>query len=140
MTRLEAIKNYLDELSVSELVALNNEYCSAINDRDSQVSSMNDFDDAFYNCRPLELVRMLDGNFSADDDYFYIDNYGEICSADNPLDVISIYDIAEYIDDNNDSLYDSELENLLDNWNDDNGNDDEEDDDATDYDFEPDED
>ena len=130
MTRYEAIKNYIDELSDSELVALNNEYCSAINDYDSQIMSMYEFDNMFCNCRPFELVRMLDRDFSANDDYFYIDSYGGICSTDNPADMIDTCDIAEYIDENDDCLYDRDLENLLDDWS--------EDDDENDDDSEPD--
>lgn len=135
MTRLEAIKAYLDELDEWELVTLNNEYCSAINDYDSQITSMCVFDEVFYNYKPLKLVRMLDNDFSADDDYFYIDNYGDICSTNDPTQMIDTCDIAEYIDENNDYLYNLDLEKLLDDWNEDG-----DEDDATDYDLEPDED
>lgn len=137
MTRYEAIKNYIDELSDSELVALNNEYCSATNDFDSQFTSMYEFDDIFWNYKPFDLVRMLDRDFSADDDYFYIDSYGEICSTDDPAEMIDTRVIAEYIDENDDCLYDRDLEALLDDWDND---EDEDDDDETDYDCEPDED
>ena len=134
MTRYEAIKNYIDELCDFELVALNNEYCSAINDYRSHVINMYEFDDMFCNYRPFKLVQMLDRDFSTNEDYFYIDSYGEICSTDNPADVIDTRDIAEYIDENDDCLCDRDLENLLDDWSED---DDEDDDDETDYDSEP---
>lgn len=49
---------------------------------DDRVYQMYDFDDMLDGKKPSEVVQMLNSDFNYSDDYFYFDEYGEICSTD----------------------------------------------------------
>ena len=111
-TRRDAIREYIKNLYDYEQVNVWNDYCEAQNCDDDRIGSME------------EIVRRL-----------YFDGWGDVCSTDRPEDeVIQQDDIAEYIDESGDSLYDSGIAELLESWDED----DEDDEDPTDYDSEPD--
>ena len=136
-TRRDAIREYIKNLRDYEQVNLWNEYCEAQNCEDDRIGGMDEFDDLFYGLSPLEIVRRLDSSFNPNLAWFYFDGWGDICSTNYPeVDVIQQDDIAEYIDESGDSLYDSGIAELLENWDED----DEDDEDPTDYDSEPDDD
>ena len=136
-TRRDAIREYIKNLRDCEQVDLWNEYCEAQNRDDDRIGYMDGFDDLFYGRSPLELVRSLDSSFNPNHAWFYFDGWGDVCSTDRPEDeVIQQDDIAEYIDESGDSLYDSGIAELLEIWDED----DEDDEDPTDYDSEPDDD
>ena len=133
-TRRDAIREYIKNLRDYEQVNLWNDYCEAQDCCGNQIWRMDDFDDLFYGRSPLEIIRRLDGTFNPNHARFYFDGAGGVCSTNHPEDdVIQQDDIAEYIDESGDSLYDSGIAELLENW-------DEDDEDPTDYDSEPDDD
>ena len=135
-TRRDAIREYIKNLRDYEQVDLWNEYCEAQNCDDDRIECMEGFDDLFYGRSPLEIVRSLDSSFNPNHAWFYFDGWGDICSTDYPENgIIQQDDIAEYIDESGDNLYDSGIAELLESWDD--GDDDE---DPTDYDSEPDDD
>ena len=134
-TRRDAIREYIKNLRDYEQVDLWNEYCEAQNCDDARIECMEEFDDLFYGRSPLEIVRSLDGSFNPNHGWFYFDSWGDVCSTNYPeADVIQQDDIAEYIDESGDSLYDSGIAELLKSWDEDDGDDE----DPTDYDSEPD--
>ena len=134
-TRRDAIREYIKNLRDYEQVNLWNEYCDAQNYSGNRIGGMDEFDDLFYDRSPLEIVRCLGSSFNPDHAWFYFDRWGDICSTNYPeADVIQQDDIAEYIDESGDSLYDSGIAELLENWDEDDGDDE----DPTDYDSEPD--
>lgn len=136
-TRRDAIREYIKNLSDYEQVHLWNEYCNAQNYSDDLIGGMDEFDDLFYGRSPLEIVRSLDSYFNPNHGWFYFDGWGNVCSTNHPEDDVIQQDyIAEYIDESGDSLYDSSIAELLENWD----KDDEDDEDPTDYDSEPDDD
>lgn len=136
-TRRDAIREYIKNLRDYEQVDLWNEYCDAQNCDDNQIRRMEDFDDLFYGLSPLEIVRRLDSSFNPNHAWFYFDGWGDVCSTNYPEnEIIQQDDIAEYIDESGDSLYDSGIAELLKSWDED----DEDDEDPTDYDSEPDDD
>ena len=136
-TRRDAISGYIQDLRDYEQVNLWNDYCEAQDCCDNQIWCMDGFDDWFYGRSPLEIVRSLDSSFNPNHAWFYFDGWGDVCSTDRPEDeVIQQDDIAEYIDESGDSLYDSGIAELLEIWDED----DEDDEDPTDYDSEPDDD
>ena len=129
-TRRDAIREYIKNLRDHEQVSLWNDYCEAQDRCDDQIWCMDEFDDLFYG-------RSLDGSFNPNHAWFYFDGWGDVCSTDRPEDgVIQQDDIAEYIDESGDSLYDSGIAELLKSWDEDDGDDE----DPTDYDSEPDDD
>lgn len=135
-TRRDAIREYIKNLRDYEQVNLWNDYCEAQN-YDDRIWYMDEFDDWFYGRSPLEIVRSLDSSFNPNHAWFYFDGYGDVCSTNYPeTDVIQQDDIAEYIDESGDNLYDSGIAELLESWDED----DEDDEDPTDYDSEPDDD
>ena len=136
-TRRDAIREYIKNLRDYEQVNLWNEYCGAQNCDDDRIKGMDEFDDLFYDLSPLEIVRCLDSYFNPNQGWFYFDGAGYVCSTNYPEDdVIQQDDIAEYIDESGDSLYDSGIAELLKSWDEDDGDDE----DPTDYDSEPDDD
>lgn len=133
-TRRDAIREYIKNLRDYEQVNLWNDYCEAQNYSNNRIGGMDEFDDLFYGLSPLEIVRRLDSSFNPSHAWFYFDGWGDVCSTNYPeADVIQQDDIAEYIDESGDSLYDSGIAELLKSW-------DEDDEDPTDYDSEPDDD
>lgn len=136
-TRRDAIRGYIQDLRDYEQVNLWNDYCEAQDCCDNRIGGMDEFDDLFYGLRPLEIVRRLDSSFNPNHAWFYFDGWGDVCSTNHPeADVIQQDDIAEYIDESGDSLYDSGIAELLESWDEDDGDDE----DPTDYDSEPDDD
>lgn len=134
-TRRDAIREYIKNLRDYEQVNLWNDYCEAQNYDGDRIGGMEEFDDLFYGLSPLEIVRRLDSSFNPNHAWFYFDGYGDVCSTNYPEnEVIQQDDIAEYIDESGDSLYDSGIAELLKSWDED----DEDDEDPTDYDSEPD--
>lgn len=133
-TRRDAIREYIKNLRDYEQVNLWNDYCEAQNYSDDRIGGMDEFDDLFYGLSPLEIVRRLDSSFNPNHSWLYFDGWGNVCSTNYPEDeVIQQDDIAEYIDESGNSLYDSGIAELLEGW-------DEDDEDPTDYDSEPDDD
>lgn len=43
--------------------------------------NMDDLDDLLGNKKPSELLTMVDDDFNYNDDYFYFDGYGRLCSV-----------------------------------------------------------
>lgn len=113
MTRYEAIKEVLEDMHISDIVSVYNAYCDSCNYMDNYIYSMEEFDEFMSNIEPWKVARACYyGDFCPDHDYFYYNSCGNLNSfdfieSDTP---ISIDDIAEYIDNqentlNNDELY-----------------------------------
>lgn len=84
MTREQAIRSYVEQLSGSELAEL----LQYINSYDGsfEVSTyydMDSFDEFMSNYTPSEIARMIHfGEFNPNDDYFRFDGYGNLESLD----------------------------------------------------------
>lgn len=114
MTRYEKIKSALDEMSTAELVNVYNAYCDAANYMDDYIYNMDEFDEIMSGQTPWEIARCAYyGDFCPAHDYFWFNGYANLCSADYPPDIISIEDIAQYVDDNNDDLSNCDLAEIL---------------------------
>lgn len=102
MTNLEQIKSELRSLDVEVLLEL------FYNVSDKIISR--DLNDLLYNENPREIVRMMEyGNCEVEDDYFTIDDYGNLKSYSNEElknDILDFWDneIAEYLIKNPDQL------------------------------------
>ena len=103
MTNLEQIKSELRSLDVEVLLEL------FYNVSDKIISR--DLNDLLYNENPREIVRMVEyGNCEVDDDYFTIDDYGNLRSYSKKElknDILDFWDneIAEYLIKNPDQLH-----------------------------------
>lgn len=102
MTNLEQIKSELRSLDVEVLLELFYDVSDKIISRD--------LNDLLYNENPREIVRMMEyGNCEVEDDYFTIDNYGNLKSYSKKElknDILDFWDneIAEYLIKNPDQL------------------------------------
>ncbi len=120
MTNIESkyydmIKESIENMTASEQIELHNNYCEEINDMDSYIYSMNDFDEIMNGMTPWEIVRTCYyGDFCPARDYFTFNGYGNAVSFDFPDEQIFISDIVDYIIRNEDSLYNDEIQDLLD--------------------------
>ena len=102
MTNLEQIKSELRSLDVEVLLEL------FYNVSDKIISR--DLNDLLYSENPREIVRMMEyGNCEVEDDYFTIDDYGNLKSYSKEElknDILDFWDneIAEYLIKNPDQL------------------------------------
>lgn len=109
----------MEGLSTSDLVSVHNEYCEANSDMDNYIYRMDEFDEVMSGCSPWEVARACyySGKFCPAHDYFWFNGYGNCESDDFPGgDQIYIDDIAAYIDRTENSLYNSEIQDVLDEY------------------------
>lgn len=114
----EKVKTYLEEMNESELVTIHNEYCQAVSDYDNEIFTVDMFFDEIlsgetdlYNV----ACRVFYGDFHPQADYIKFSAYGNYQSIFK-YDVanhIYIDDIAEYIVNNNDPLYNDDIKAIL---------------------------
>lgn len=84
MTREEAIRSYVEQLSGSELADLL-QYMNSCDGsfEESTFYDMDSFDEFMSNYTPSEIARMIHfGEFNPIDDYFRFDGYGNLESLD----------------------------------------------------------
>lgn len=121
MTRLEAIENALQEMSTEDIITIHNDYCDASNNMDDYIYSMSDFDEVMYGVSPWEVARCcyFGEDFNPCRDYFRFNGYANLESFDYaPGGNSGVYtcDIAEYIDKNEDALYNNDIQGILDEF------------------------
>ena len=117
MTKYERILEALKDMDAAEIVSVWNEYCSSVNRMDDYVYSMNEFDEICDGMKPWEVARAcFYGEFSPCDDYFRFNGYGNFESFDYWEDEgspISLEEIAEWCDENDDALYSVDIEEAI---------------------------
>ena len=86
-----------EDWSDSDKVSAWNEYCDKSNYTDDIIFSMWDFDDLMSGRKPSEILDLVGSNFSAHDEYFAFDGYGNLISGDSPDD-FDFYDEDAVID------------------------------------------
>ena len=107
------IKEYL-ACDCNFIVGIHNEYCDANNDPDARIYCMDELDEILDGKTPTQILMMMHfGNFNPMDEYFRFDGYGNLESTDFPENWIYLDDIVDYIIDNNDSLNDDRIEEIL---------------------------
>lgn len=114
MKTLNEIKEYLENLSDSDLLMLWNEYQDE-NCYDDYIYDMEVFDEIFANAEPSEIARRCYfGDFNPCDDYFVFNGYANLESSNYIKDLISVDDLAQFVYDNDDDLNDDDLRDFLD--------------------------
>ena len=107
----------INEMDTDELIQLHNEYCDAVNDLDSYIYSMDDFE-ILCSGQSAEWIacRIFYGSFNPNNEYVMFNGYGNFISAcDYSIkEHIYIDDIAGYIIRSNDSLYNDDIQEILD--------------------------
>lgn len=96
------------------IIGIYNEFCDENNDSDARIYTMDELDDMLDSKTPTQILMMMHfGNFNPMDEYFRFDGYGNLESTDFLEDWINLDDIIDYIIDNNDSLNDDRIEEIL---------------------------
>ena len=114
---LEKIMERFDEMYDDDLVCIHNEYCQAACMYDDELYSMELFDELFMDKTPSDIAYMIqETDFRINDDYFWFNGYGHIESGDVWDAPIDTDDIATYIMDNLDGLYDYGMENIIEEY------------------------
>lgn len=82
MTKKQAIKYYIDNMRDIDLIHLISEIYS-YNGGYNAFYDMGEFNDIYCDVPPIQIADEVTGtNFSADDDYFYYNEVGNLCSCD----------------------------------------------------------
>ena len=100
----EKFEKIFETLDDSEKVELWNVLCDEYRYEET-LFSMDELDDLLGGKKPSELLTMVDDDFNYNDDYFYFDGYGRLCSV-NYLEIFfetgrgDIGEIYEWLKDN----------------------------------------
>ena len=108
---LDAIIEYLNELSLDDLRDIHNEYCSHY-DMDDYIYCNDEhfFSEMFQDDVDGAVRAALYGEYNYTDDYVKCDGYANLQSFDDPTEYIDISEIANDILENEGNYYDIELE------------------------------
>lgn len=107
LTREDAIRNYVENLDGEEIVSVMKSIASYDGTFVDDVwHPMEDIDEYLYDNSPLEILDMVGAHFSTGDDYFRLDGYGLLESADGWQ---INQDILDYVDDIVDWCIDSSV-------------------------------
>ena len=107
---LEMLKGMND----NDLVAVHNEYCEKVRYDDDRIYYMEELDELMYGMKPLDILREA-RDVNTNDDWIRWNGYGNLESTDYPgNDWIDIDEIADYIVENEDPLYNDDIRDLMD--------------------------
>lgn len=123
---MEELRNFIDgilySLDDNNLFDLYRTYCERNNYTDEYIYYMGEFDEMFCNKTPYEIAELVHDNssdFCPYDGYFKETMYG-LESSDSLIDLISVSDMIDWLEDNTDELRDylsydeeEELDKLL---------------------------
>ena len=112
--KIEQIKDILDNLDLDELVS-----CCSYLDGDDAIYPMDDFNELLYGREPWEIARAAYyGEFCPADSYFRFNVYANLESTDDPLyeGWIDTNTLAEYAIEYGEDFGDSDIQALLDQW------------------------
>lgn len=76
----EKFEEIFNNLNDAEKIELWNDLCDDYA-YDERLYNMDDLDELLGDRKPSELLTMVDDDFSYNDDYFYFDGYGRLCSV-----------------------------------------------------------
>lgn len=106
---IEAITEYLNGLSDSDLIELHNDYCQQNSYEDEIYSNDEDFFNTFFSNDVLKAVQAVSyGSYNYTDKYVQFNGQGNLDSSNSAEDLVSISDIASAI--LNDNFEPSDIE------------------------------
>ena len=115
--KFEAIAETIENLDTETAVSAWNAYAEANNMPDDMIYSMDDFSELVTGEAWNVACMVAYGHFNPQDDYFWFNGYGNLCSSDFPdMDSNSPYcgrDMTDYIQDNWDALGIDEIEEIM---------------------------
>ena len=123
---INAITSTIEAMDEAEAVCLWNEFCESSRRYDDRIESMDMLPELFDTSKPEGLFNMLNRfYFGSDDgnngssanpnrDYFYFNGYGNIVTTDYPKDCIDAEEVARWIVETDDALYNDDIQEILD--------------------------
>lgn len=113
---MDAIRKFLDTLSDSELVQIQNLYCDSAGYPDDQIYAL---DDEFFEMTGFSGLKVAQavfyGDFNYSHDWISFDGYGNFKTTNNPSQFMDFEGIAEWIAENPEDFegYFDELDEIL---------------------------
>ena len=100
-----------------ELVSLYNVYCDNAGYCDDRIYDMDEFDEIMGGYSATDLAqRVAFGDFNPNDRFFMFNGYGNLVSKNYLTDEISVLDIVEHIIETEDCLYNDDIQEVFDEW------------------------
>ena len=119
MTLEEKVREAIDGMQTPDVIGMWTEYCISCNMQDDIIYDMSDFDEVMEHESPWRIARACCyGDFCAAHDYFWFNSYGNLESCDFPIidesSPLSVDCVVAHIVKNNDSLWNDEIQEILD--------------------------
>lgn len=115
----ERLQDLFNTMTTDEMIYIHNNYCDAVNAYDDRIYLMDEFDEIMDGVKPWEIAwSVFFGSFNPTYDYFKFNGYGNLESVyEYELkDYIDIDEIIDYIINNDDALYNDDVQEILDEF------------------------
>lgn len=121
-----AINETIETMRDEEKIGLWNEYCNRAGREDDRIMFMEDLPELFDASHARGLFSLLNRFYFGHDEndehssanpnraYFYFNGYGNIVTTNYPSDVVDAEELADWIIDHEDALYNDDIQELLD--------------------------
>lgn len=117
MSKFDAVRQALENMTDSDLLAVHREYCERVNAYDDTIYSMDEFNEIMSG-QDAEWVanRIYYGDYNPTADYFRFNGYGNIESVFSfqLSEYIDTDTMSEWITEHEDALYNDEIQEILD--------------------------
>lgn len=122
MSKLDAIREALENMTDSDLLSVHREYCEQVNAYDDTIYSMDEFNEIMSGQDADWIAnRIYYGDYNPTADYFRFNGYGNIESVFSfqLSEHIDTDTIAEWITEHENALYNDEIQEILDEFEED---------------------
>ena len=109
----DEVLEMLKDMNDNDLVAVHNEYCEKVRYDDDRIYYMEELNELMYGMKPLDILREA-RDVDINDDWIRWNGYGNLESTDCPEDWMDLAEIADYIVENEDPLYNDDIRDLMD--------------------------
>ena len=114
MDKKERIVELIKEMDTPDVVSIYNEYCEKRHYEEDMIFPIEYFNERCEDMTPLQIAEYAKDGFDPDDDYFVETVYGfKSFSYWEDYDMIDVDEIAEYIAENEVSLGNDDIEDIL---------------------------
>lgn len=122
MSKLDAVRETLENMTDSDLLSVHREYCEQVNAYDDTIYSMDEFNEIMSGQDADWIAnRIYYGDYNPTADYFRFNGYGNIESVFSfqLSEYIDTDTIAEWITEHENALYNDEIQEILDEFEED---------------------
>lgn len=122
MSKLDAVREALENMTDSDLLFVHREYCDQVNAYDDTIYSMDEFNEIMSGQDADWIAnRIYYGDYNPTADYFRFNGYGNIESVFSfqLSEYIDTDTIAEWITEHENALYNDEIQEILDEFEED---------------------